>query len=105
MPTTARISPERLYPRDGTCGGGGKTSTIRKVYEILRKKFPNAQFDGVDEIGLDVSGVLAIRTAKVGLEGAGDPNGSLPVNYFANRMNPIVHRPLCCRGSEPFYPF
>ena len=59
----------------------GKSSTIRNVYEILQKKYPDAQFVASNKGNkVDVSGVLTINDVKVGIEAWGDPNGQLKVS-------------------------
>jgi len=54
----------------------GKTKTIKKVYELLFKKYPNAKKE--EEItGGDIRVILTINGVKIGIESQGDPNSRL----------------------------
>ena len=58
------------------CSNIGKSNTIKKSYELLSTKYPNAGKD--HEISdVDIRVILTIHGVKVGIESQGDPGGRL----------------------------
>ncbi|MDD2865184.1 MAG: hypothetical protein PHC99_10765 [Methylococcales bacterium] len=55
----------------------GKSSCIKKIYEILRENYPKAYVDIINE-GYDITVIVVIDEIKIGIESAGDPNSRLP---------------------------
>jgi hypothetical protein len=60
-------------------GSKGKSTTIRKAYELLTGKYPNASVERAPgRSGIDVKVVVTIGEVKIGIEGRGDPGPALP---------------------------
>jgi len=59
--------------------GKGKSTTIRKVYNLLLGKYPNAAVEPAPgRRGIDVKVVITIGEVKIGIESRGDPGRALP---------------------------
>lgn len=57
----------------------GKSDTIRKVYELLLKRYPNAKIECRNRIfRIETNVVLIIDGVKIGIESKGDPSSNLP---------------------------
>jgi hypothetical protein len=54
----------------------GKSSTLTKVYELLRAKHPEAPLSH-EILNHDVRAIIVINGHKIGLESQGDPGGRL----------------------------
>ncbi len=55
--------------------GQGKSSSIKKVAELLKEKYPNSfkYLEGGDSPWGDVKAIVTINGVKVGIESQGDP--------------------------------
>lgn len=64
-------------------GNRGKSTSVKKAYELLKKAHPTAQVDG-DDTRLDIKIVITIDGVKVGIGSQGDPTSRLPASlrYF-----------------------
>lgn len=51
----------------------GKTSTIRKVYEQLKEKYPNFKIRDLKKLPVNISSIIIIKGVKVGIESRGNP--------------------------------
>ena len=58
----------------------GKSSTLRKTYELLKKKYPNCQCVEHHIDRVDIKVVITINGVKIGIESQGDPNSRLLVS-------------------------
>ena len=57
----------------------GKSQTIRKAYDLLRTKYPEAIVEDLaPSWGIDIKVVLTINGVKIGIESRGDPSNRLP---------------------------
>jgi len=60
-------------------GSKGKSTTIRKAYDLLTAKYPNASVEHAPgRWGIDVKVVVTIGEVKIGIESRGDPGPALP---------------------------
>lgn len=55
----------------------GKSETIKKAYELLKTKYPNATILIEEIYKVDITVILIIKNVKIGIESQGDPNGRL----------------------------
>ncbi len=55
----------------------GKSETVKKVYELLKVKYPNATILIEEIYKVDITVILIIKNVKIGIESQGDPNGRL----------------------------
>lgn len=54
----------------------GKTQTIKKAYELLISKYPNATKEIIRN-NYDIQVIVTINGVKIGIESQGDPNSRL----------------------------
>lgn len=56
----------------------GKSTVIRKVYEMLKSEYDGEVSIIVEHVGdVDIKAILVIKGAKIGIESQGDPEGRL----------------------------
>jgi len=59
-------------------GNVGKTQTIKKAYELIIDKYPNAKQELViNGPGIEIRSIITIKGVKIGIESQGDPNSRL----------------------------
>lgn len=78
----------------------GKSDTIMKVYELLKKRYPNAKIECRDKIfRIDINVVLIINGVKIGIESKGDPSSNLPkkLNAFKSADCQVI---ICATRSK-----
>jgi hypothetical protein len=55
----------------------GKSTTIRSVYQFLRRKHPDLKIEGDIIKRVEIKAVLTINGIRIGIESQGDPGGRL----------------------------
>lgn len=55
----------------------GKSTTINKVYALLRNKYPTAKIEHEKSTRVEITAVLTIDGVKLGIESHGDPGSVL----------------------------
>ncbi|HYJ85833.1 MAG TPA: hypothetical protein VEW46_07255 [Pyrinomonadaceae bacterium] len=78
----------------------GKSTTIRKAYDLLIAKYPNASVEHAPgRWGIDIKVVVRIGEVKIGIESRGDPGSALTesLNEFV-RIGCIVI--VCARRTS-----
>jgi hypothetical protein len=63
----------------------GKTTTIKKAYDLLKSKYPNAVRGRTARVGIEFIGTLTIHGVRVAFETQGDPSTELEL-----RLSPYV---------------
>jgi len=81
----------------------GKSTTIRKVYEILKSEY-DSQISNIVEyiIGVDIKVILVINGIKIGIESQGDPGGRLgeSLNEFVEKGCAVIICTTRTRGAK-----
>ncbi len=54
----------------------GKSTTIKKTYQLLKKAYPNAVIEEII-IAVDITVVITINGVKIGIESQGDPGSRI----------------------------
>ena len=77
----------------------GKSTTLRKLYELLTKAYPTAQVDILHKVGVDLSLIITIDGVLIGIESQGDPGSRLPdsIKVFIKRGCVII---VCCTRTK-----
>lgn len=77
----------------------GKTTTIKKVYELLKEKYPQSNINEIiakrntlGEIEYDIKVIIIIDGIKIGIESQGDPGSRLEksLKYFIDNKCDII---------------
>jgi Cdc6-like AAA superfamily ATPase len=78
----------------------GKSATLKKVYEILRAKHPNAPITH-EIIQHDVRTIIKINGHSIGIESQGDPGGRIftSISLFAREECDIIVCATRTRGQ------
>lgn len=90
-----------VFANWGTAGQG-KSSTVKKIAEIILKHYPSATTNPVIiDYTFDIKVVIIIGKVKIGIESQGDPNSRLveSLKYFVNINCDIIICSTRTRGS------
>lgn len=68
----------------------GKTSSLRKVYDILSTKYPTTILE--ERNGMDIKAIITIGNCKIGIETQGDPKP-----YFVTADSMTDFRQIGCQ--------
>ena len=79
----------------------GKSTTLRKLYDLLIKAYPKAHIEIIHPVGVDFTVIIEIDGVLIGIESQGDPGSRLDdsIKIFKKRGCVII---VCCtrtRGS------
>ena len=58
----------------------GKSTTLRKLYELLTKAYPAAHIEIIHPFGVDFTVIIEIDGVLIGIESQGDPGSRLAVS-------------------------
>jgi hypothetical protein len=91
---------KKVFALRGTANSG-KSTTLRKFYELLTKAYPKAQIEVVRPVGVDFTVIIKIDGVLIGIESQGDPNSRLEVSIelFKERGCVIIVCATRTRGS------
>lgn len=56
----------------------GKSTSIRKVFDLLQQKYPDQTDVKLGKEGGDIKAIITIKGFKIGIESQGDPNSRMP---------------------------
>jgi hypothetical protein len=78
----------------------GKSTTIKKAYDLLKAKYKTAVIDEIF-VGVDIKVVLTINGKKIGIESQGDPGSRLEdsLSLFVNSGCQIIICATRTRGQ------
>lgn len=70
----------------------GKTATIKRVYELFKSKYKDAEILHCDFSRRDFVVIFIIQGTKIGVASQGDPNSKLPANLklFLNEKCKVI---------------
>lgn len=84
-------------------GGQGKSTSIKKVFDLLQQKYPNQTDVKLGKEGGDIKAIIIIEGFKIGIESQGDPNSRILQSvddFIKERCDIIV---VACRTSGTTY--
>jgi hypothetical protein len=81
----------------------GKSTTIRKVYEMLKSEYDGEMSIIVEHAGdVDIKAILVVKGIKIGIESQGDPGGRLKesLKEFVEKGCVVIICTTRTRGSN-----
>jgi hypothetical protein len=80
------MKSKNVFALYGTANAG-KSTTLRKLYELLTKAYPAAHIQIIHPVGVDFTVIIEIDGVLIGIESQGDPGSRLAVSIelFAKR--------------------
>jgi|ERR1035437_6533829 GTPase SAR1 family protein len=79
----------------------GKSTTLRKLYELLTKAYPAAHIEIIHPVRVDFTVIIEIDGVLIGIESQGDPGSRLAesIELFKKRGCVIIVCTTRTRGS------
>lgn len=79
----------------------GKSTTLRKLFELLKQGYPAAHMDIINPVGVDFTVIIEIDGVLMGIESQGDPGSriSVSIELFKKRGCVIIVCTTRTRGG------